>query len=62
MNSADLWFSKVCGSPGAQESAHFRKPQVLNAGNGSANEKPALLERPIETWNGTEKLLWDQMI
>ena len=62
MNSAYLWFSKVCGSLGAQASGYFRKPQVLNAGNGSANEKTDLLERQIETWNGTEKVLRDHMI
>ena len=62
MNSAYLWFSKVCGSLGAQASRYFRKPQVLNAGNGSANKKTGLLERQIETRNGTEKVLRDQMI
>ena len=62
MNSAYLWFSNVCGSLGAQESGYFRKPQVLNAGNGSANEKTGLLERQIETWNGPEKVLRDHMI
>jgi len=62
MNSAYLWFSKVCGSRGAQASGYFRKPQVLNAGNGSANEKTGLLERQIETWNGTEKVWQDHMI
>lgn len=62
MNSAYLWFSKVCGSLGAQASGYFRKPQVLNAGNGSANEKTGLLERQIETWNGTEKVWQDRMI
>ena len=62
MNSAYLRFSKVCGSLGAQASEYFRQPQVLNAGNGSANEKTGLLERQIETWNGTEKVLRDHMI
>ena len=62
MHSAYLWFSKVCGSLGAQASGYFRKPQVLNAGNGSANEKTGLLEPQIGTWNGTEKVLWDHMI
>ena len=62
MNSAYLWFSKVCGSLGAQASGYFRKPQVLNAGKGSANQKTGLLERQIETWNGTEKDLRDHMI
>jgi len=62
MNSAYLWFSKVCGSLGAQASGYFRKPQVLNTGNGSANEKTGLLERQIETWNGTEKVWQDHMI
>ena len=62
MNSAYLWFSKVCGSLGAQASGYIRKPQVLNAGNGSANEKTALLERQIETWNGTEMVWQDRMI
>ena len=62
MNSAYLWFSKVYGSLGAQASGYFRKPQVLNAGNGSANEKTGLLERQIQTWNGTEKVLQDHMI
>ena len=62
MNSVYLWFSKVCGSLGAQASGYFRKPQVLNAGNRSANEKRGLLERQIETWNGTEKELRDHMI
>jgi len=60
MNSAYLWFSKVCGSLGAQASGYFRKPQVLNAGNGSANEKTGLLECQIETWNRTEKVWQDQ--
>jgi len=62
MNSAYLWFSKVCGSLGAQASGYFRKPPVLNTGNGSANEKTDLLERQIETWNGTEKVWQDHMI
>jgi len=62
MNSAYLWFSNVCGSLGAQASGYFRKPQVLNAGNGSANVKTGLLERQIETWNGTEKVWQDHMI
>ena len=62
MNSAYLWFSKVCGSLGAQASGYFRKPQVLNAGNWSASEKTGLLERQIQTWNGTEKVLRDHMI
>jgi len=62
MNSAYLWFSKVCRSLGAQASGYFRKPQVLNVGNGSANEKTGLLERQIETWNGTEKVWQDHMI
>jgi len=62
MTSAYLWFSKVCGSLGAQASGYFRKPQALNAGNGSANEKTCLLERHIETWNGTEKVWQDHMI
>ena len=62
MNSAYLWFSKVSGSLGAQASGYFPKPQVLNAGNGSANEKTGLLERQIEMWNGTEKVLRDHMI
>jgi len=62
MNIAYLWFSKVCGSLGAQASGYFQKPQVLNAGNGSANEKTGLLERQIETWNGTEKVWQDRMI
>ena len=44
-------------------SGYYRKPQVRNAGtNGSANEKTSLLERQIETWNGTEKVLRDHMI
>ena len=62
MNRAYLWFSKVCGSLGAQASGYFRKLQVLNAGNGSANEKAGLLERQIETWTGTEKVWQDRMI
>ena len=62
MNSAYLWFTKVCGSLGAQASGYFGKPQVLNAGNGSANEKTGLLECQIEMWNGTEKVLRDHMI
>jgi len=62
MNSADLWFAKVCGSLGAQASGYFRKPQVLNAGKGSANEKTGLLEHQIETWNGTEKVWQDRII
>ena len=62
MNSAYFWFSKVCGSLGAQTSGYFRKPQVLNSGNGSSNEKTQLLERQIQTWNGTEKVLRDHMI
>ena len=62
MNSAYLWFSKVYGSLGAQVSGYFRKPQVLNAGNGSAKEKTGLLEHQIQTWNGTEKVLRDHMI
>ena len=62
LNSVYLWFAKVCGSLGAQASGYFRKPQVLNAGNGTANEKTGLLERQIETWNGTEKVLRDHMI
>ena len=62
MNSAYLWFSKVCGSLGAQSSTYFRKPQVLNAGNGSANEKTGLLERQIHTWNGTDNVWPDHMI
>ena len=62
MNSAYLWFSKVYGSLGAQASGYFRKPQVLNAGNGSANEKTGLLERQIQTWNGTENVLRDQLV
>ena len=62
MNSADFWFSKVCGSLRAEASAYFRKLEVLNAGNGLANEKTGLLERQIETWNGTEKVLRDHMI
>jgi len=61
MKSAYLWFSKVCGSRGAQPSGDCRKPQVLNASNGSANEKTGLLERQIETWNGTEKVWQDHM-
>ena len=40
----------------------FEKSQVLNADNGSANEKTGLLERQIQTWNGTEKGLRDHMI
>ena len=62
MKSAYLWFSEVCGSLGVQASGYFQKPQVLNAGNGSANEKTGLLERQIETWNGTEKVWQDHMI
>ena len=62
MNSTYLWFSKACGSLGAQASAYFRKPHVLNAGNGSAYEKTGLLEHQIETWNGTEKVWQDGMI
>jgi len=62
MNSANLWFSKVCGSLDAQASGYFQKPQVLNAGNELANEKPGLLERQIETWNSTEKVWQDHMI
>jgi len=62
MNSAYLLFSTVCRSLGAQASGYFRKPQVLNAGNGSANEKTGLLERHIEMWNGTEKVWQDHMI
>jgi len=62
MNSAYLWFSKVCGSLGAQASGYFRKPQVLNAGNGSPNKKTGLLERQIETWNGTEMVWQDHII
>ena len=62
MNSAYLWFSKVCGSLGAQASRYFGKPQVLNAGNGLDNEKTGLLERQIEICNGTEKVWQDQMI
>jgi len=62
MNTAYLWFSKVCGSLGAQASGYFRKPQVLNVGNVSANEKTGLLEPQIETWNGTEKVWQDHMI
>jgi len=62
MNSAYVWFSKVLGSLGAQTSGYFRKPQVLNARNGSANEKTGLLERQIQTWNGTEKVWQDHMI
>ena len=61
LNSAYLWFSKVCGSLVAQASGYFRKPQVLNAGNGWANEKTGLLEHQIETWNGTEKVLRDHI-
>ena len=62
MDSPYLWFSKVCGSLGAQASGYFRKPQVHNTGNGSANDKTGLLERLIETWNGTEKILRDHII
>ena len=62
MNSVYLWFSKVCGPLGAQASRYFQKPQVLNAGNGSANEKTGLLERQIETRNGTENVWQDHMI
>ena len=62
MNSAYLWFSKVYGCLGAQASGYFRKPQVLNAGNGSADEKTGLLQRQIQTWIGTEKFLRDRMI
>ena len=62
MNSTYFWFSKVYGSLGAQASGYFRKPQVLNAGNGSANAITGLLERQIQTWNGTEKILRDHMI
>ena len=62
MNSAYLWLSKVCRSLGAQASRYFRKPQVLNASNGSVNEKTGLLEGQIETWNGTKKVLRDHMI
>jgi len=62
MNSTYLWFSKACGSLGAQASAYFRKPHVLNAGNGSAYEKTGLLEHQIETWNGSEKVWEDHMI
>jgi len=56
MNSTCLWFSKVCGTLGAQASGYVRKLQVLNAGNGSANQKTGLLEHQIERWNGTEKV------
>ena len=62
MNSAYWWFSKVCGSLGAQVSGYFRKQQLLNAGNGSANEKTGLLERQIEMWNSTEKVWQDHTI
>jgi len=62
MNSAYLWFSKVSGSLGPQASGYFQKPQVLNAGNGLANEITGLLERLIEMWNGTEKVWQDHMI
>jgi len=62
MNSAYLWFSKVCGSLGAPASGYFRNPQVLNAGNVSAKQKTGLLQRQIETWNGTEKVWQDHMI
>ena len=62
MNSAYLWFSKVCGSLGAQASGYFRKPKVLNTGNWSINEEIGLLERQIERWNVTEKVLRDHMI
>ena len=62
MNSAYIWPSGLCRSLGTQASGYFRKLQVLNAANGSANEKTGLLERQIEMWNGTEKVLWDHMI
>ena len=62
MTSAYLWFSKVCGNLGAQAFGYFRKPQVLNAVNGLPNEKTELLERQIQTWNGTEKVLRDHTI
>ena len=62
MNSAYLWLSKVYGSLGAQASGYFRKPQVLNAGNGSADEKTGLLQCQIQTWIGTEKFSRDCMI
>jgi len=62
LNSAYLSFSKVCGFLGAKASGYFRKPQVLNAGNGPANKKTGLLECQIETWNGTEKVCQDHMI
>ena len=62
MNSPYLRFSKVSRSLGAQASGYFRKPQVLNARNGSSNEKTGRLERQIEMWNGTEKVLRDHMI
>ena len=62
MNSADLRFSKVFGSRGAQVSGYLRKQQLLNAGNGLSNEKTGLLERQIETWNGTEKVWQYHMI
>jgi len=62
MNSAYLWFSNVCRSLGAQASGFFRKLQVLNTGNWSANETTGLLERQIETWNSTEKVLQDHII
>ena len=62
MKSAYLWFSKVYRSLDAQASGYLRKPQVLNAGNWLANEKTGLLERQIQTWNGTEKVLHDHLI
>ena len=49
MNSAYLWFAKVYGSLGAQTSGDFRKPEVLNAGNGSADEKTGLRQCQIQT-------------
>ena len=62
INSAYLWFWKVYGSLGAHASGYFRKPQVLNMGNESANERTGLLERQIQRWNSTEKVLRDHMI
>ena len=62
INSAYLWFSKAYKSLSAQASRYLRKPQVLKAGNGSADKKPGILEVQIETWIGTDNILRDHMI
>lgn len=62
MNTAYLWFSRVYGSLGTLASGYLGKPQALNGGNRSANEKIGLLEGQIQTWNRTEMVWQDLMI